>query len=65
MFQNDLVKIGGVQMEWSVILMIILVAFLFIKVISKIVRILIGIALIVVIVYFVSSIELALIIVNY
>ncbi|WP_161568138.1 hypothetical protein [Anaerobacillus alkaliphilus] len=48
-------------MDWTMILLIILGIFLFIKVISKLVRILIGVALIAVIAYFVLSMDIAMV----
>lgn len=40
-------------MDWTMILIVILAAFLFIKVIGKLVRMLIGVALLATIVYFI------------
>jgi hypothetical protein len=48
-------------MEWPMILLIILGIFLFIKVISKLVRIIIGVALLAIIAYFVFSMDLGMI----
>lgn len=49
-------------MDWPIIIVVILAIFLFIKVISKIVRILIGVAILATIVYFVmTKTDLALI----
>ncbi|MCT8138151.1 hypothetical protein H1D32_10535 [Anaerobacillus sp. CMMVII] len=48
-------------MEWPILLLVIVGIFLFIKVISKIVRIIIVVALLAMIVYFVSSMDFAMI----
>ncbi len=48
-------------MDWTIILFIILGVFLFIKVISKLVRIIIGIGIIVAIGYFILSMDLSMV----
>lgn len=51
-------------MEWPMILLIIIGIFLFIKVISKLVRIIIGVAIIAMIAYFFLSMDLGMILLN-
>ncbi|WP_169819117.1 hypothetical protein [Anaerobacillus arseniciselenatis] len=48
-------------MDWPIIIIVILAIFLFIKVISKLVRILIGVGILAAIVYFFLSLDLAMI----
>lgn len=55
MFEKNIVKYGGFIMDWPVVIMMLVGVILLIKVISKIVRLLISIALISAIIYFVSS----------
>lgn len=48
-------------MDWQTIIIVILAIFLFIKVISKLVRLIIGVAIIGLIAYFVLNMNVALI----
>ncbi|QOY35723.1 hypothetical protein AWH56_024175 [Anaerobacillus isosaccharinicus] len=48
-------------MEWPMIFLVIIGIFLFIKVISKLIRIVIGIALLAIIAYYVFSIDLTMV----
>lgn len=47
-------------MDWPIILLVIFGIFLFVKVISKLVRILIGVSVLAIIVYFVLSMDIGM-----
>ncbi len=61
MLQNYWFYLEVNGLDWPIIIIVILAIFLFIKVISKLVRILIGVGILAAIVYFFLSLDLAMI----